>query len=239
MAKSQKTDKVIKLNPWRKTTSDPRPAAEELELACVYELGDGIYTALEILWFRRTEYADSLWSILYEQLPEDVEIEDIEAYASDLELVARAPVADTSRAAAKELFQYLVRSRVGHHTPGDRRAGNLNSKRAYLEAKKAVGNELKRNRRAASRGIESPIVQTARRLRLGPETTGRSPVSWQARCPKANHYLAISSASNTFGCGYCKRKGGPEELETFVIERNRDYEERVRQYQAKAAKENG
>ena len=239
MSTSQKNVQRVKLNPWRKKTEEPRPAAGELELACVYELGDGIYTATEILWFQRAADSDSLWSILYEQLPVDTAIGDIEEYASDLELLARAPVEGTRRVAAKQLFRELVRSRVGHHSPGDWLDGKLVSRTGYRDVQRAVGNEIRSNRQAASRGIESPIIQTARILGLGPETTGRSPVSWQARCPKVNHYLAISSATNTFGCGYCRRKGGPEELEAFVADREQWYEERMRQYRANTAKESG
>jgi branched-chain amino acid transport system ATP-binding protein len=29
----------------------------------------------------------------------------------------------------------------------------------------------------------------------------------------------IGADTNTWGCGWCKRKGGPEELKAFVIER--------------------
>jgi hypothetical protein len=39
---------------------------------------------------------------------------------------------------------------------------------------------------------------------------------WSALCPGTNHSLMISTNDNTFGCGYYKRRGGPEELRTFV-----------------------
>jgi hypothetical protein len=29
----------------------------------------------------------------------------------------------------------------------------------------------------------------------------------------------IGADTNTWGCGWCKRKGGPEELKAFVVER--------------------
>jgi hypothetical protein len=37
-----------------------------------------------------------------------------------------------------------------------------------------------------------------------------------ASCPQGrNHWIMISPSHNEFGCGYCRRKGGPEELRAF------------------------
>jgi hypothetical protein len=62
------------------------------------------------------------------------------------------------------------------------------------------------------RAAPSRIVQTATELRLGPEPTGGKVGNWLARCPGTNHTIMISSRREEFGCGYCKVKGGPEEL---------------------------
>lgn len=67
----------------------------------------------------------------------------------------------------------------------------------------------------------SPLLDAARRLGLNPTPNGDGKVHWVARCPGANHTLTISTATETFGCGYCKRKGGISELEEFVESRRR------------------
>jgi hypothetical protein len=72
---------------------------------------------------------------------------------------------------------------------------------------------------AARSYADAPIVLAARECRLNPEPSGTSPIAWMARCPGTNHSLMIGADTNTWGCGWCKRKGGPEELKAFVVER--------------------
>jgi hypothetical protein len=63
---------------------------------------------------------------------------------------------------------------------------------------------------------DSEIVAAARELRLDPEPSGTGPASWYARCPGTNHSLRIQAETGQFGCGYCKQKGGVEELRRFT-----------------------
>jgi len=65
----------------------------------------------------------------------------------------------------------------------------------------------------AERLNPSPILVAARELGLDPRPAGHNPAAWWANCPTGRgHSVMISSASNQFGCGYCRIKGGPEEL---------------------------
>jgi len=66
------------------------------------------------------------------------------------------------------------------------------------------------------RAAPSRIVQAATELHLAPEPTGGKVGNWLARCPGTSHTIMISSTSEQFGCGYCKVKGGPEELLGFA-----------------------
>ena len=50
--------------------------------------------------------------------------------------------------------------------------------------------------------------------------TGESPEVWASNCPGTNHFLYISTKTDTFGCGWCKRKGDAEELRKFTVERS-------------------
>jgi len=74
---------------------------------------------------------------------------------------------------------------------------------------------------------ETEIIRVARELKLHPKPEGGGPFNWYARCPQTNHSLMISSKSDQFGCGYCRRKGGAEELREFVAERQAKYERKV------------
>ena len=86
---------------------------------------------------------------------------------------------------------------------------------AYHAVIRTIESELEQNAATALRD-ESELVVAARELGLSPEPTGTNPHHWRARCPDTNHGLMIHSESDTFGCGYCRRRGGPDELRAFV-----------------------
>lgn len=53
---------------------------------------------------------------------------------------------------------------------------------------------------------------------LDPKPTGDNKYLWQANCPfsKGKHFMIISTETNTFGCGWCKRKGDEKELKKYL-----------------------
>ena len=54
---------------------------------------------------------------------------------------------------------------------------------------------------------------------LDPEPAGHNDNAWLARCPtKGNHHIMISTTTDEWGCGYCKRKGGISELLEWLAE---------------------
>ncbi len=78
--------------------------------------------------------------------------------------------------------------------------------------------ELNQNPQRA-RNNRSEIINVAKTLGMTPEPTGNGTNSRRANCPGTTHLLYLSTKDNTFGYGWCKRKGGPDELRTFVKER--------------------
>lgn len=87
------------------------------------------------------------------------------------------------------------------------------NEREHQEALERVRhNELSRN---------STILVAAEELGLSPKPVGSNDTSWYGQCPGRNHHLMISTAGEEFGCGYCKVKGGVEELRVLVGERNK------------------
>ena len=72
---------------------------------------------------------------------------------------------------------------------------------------------------AKAKQNETEIITTARELGLNPTPAGTGPNHWHARCPQTKHNLYITASTNQFGCGWCKRKGGPDALRGFVAQR--------------------
>lgn len=129
-----------------------------------------------------------------------------------------APITGDKLQACKELLLHRYRSTVGFYWPTDFIKDGMLTESMYHEIIDTIKNELDKQAEIA-RESKSEIVTVARELGLGPEPTGTGPYSWRARCPKTSHPLYINTESNTFGCGWCKRKGGPGELQAFMKER--------------------
>ena len=53
---------------------------------------------------------------------------------------------------------------------------------------------------------------------LDPKPTGDNNYLWQANCPYSggNHFMMISTETNTFGCGWCKKKGDQKALKDYL-----------------------
>jgi hypothetical protein len=83
---------------------------------------------------------------------------------------------------------------------------------SYRERKRLESEEYSRQ----ARDNETEIIHVARALGLNPEPAGIGPVQWHARCPNAGHRLMITTTRDQFGCGYCRVKGGVQELRTLA-----------------------
>lgn len=66
-----------------------------------------------------------------------------------------------------------------------------------------------------NRLLENKDYSASCRLGLDPRPAGHNHNAWMANCPRTSHWLMISAEQNEFGCGYCRRKGGPAELRAF------------------------
>jgi len=69
-------------------------------------------------------------------------------------------------------------------------------------------------------GQNHPLIIYCTEQNLYPEPEGDSPHGWKANCPSGRqHHIMISTSSpdsHSWGCGYCKKKGGIEELKNWV-----------------------
>jgi hypothetical protein len=133
--------------------------------------------------------------------------------------VARIPRQGSKREAAARLLDAHVRSQVHYSFPVPPfRSGMLLTSGELDNIVRAVTGELDRNSRAAEKDQarhEAPIITMARELKLNPKPAGHNKSAWIADCPRRSHWIMIAPSVNEFGCGYCRRKGGPQELKEF------------------------
>ena len=194
------TDKIT-VDPWSSTTDRlPRNA----RFVCAYNLDLGIDTIEEEVFVRRIENQNELWT----------------ANEFGRRRVIVAPRRENLTNAALYLLDLLFRSRIGFEWPSSFIFGGIIKKAAYDKIVGDIERELDANTSNA-REDEAEIVVAARDLDLSPTPGGLTPNHWLARCPETNHNLHIDAADNEFGCGWCKRKGGPDELRLFREDRRK------------------
>jgi hypothetical protein len=117
------------------------------------------------------------------------------------------------------MLDALFEAQVGFAWPAAHLIGGIMDGTAFTEI---VGNlkcRLDGRAAAASSHGDSAIVLAAKKCQLDPRPSGTSPSAWMANCPGTNHWLMIGADTNTWGCGWCKRRGAPDELRAFVKER--------------------
>ena len=72
---------------------------------------------------------------------------------------------------------------------------------------------------ALAKAKETPIIQYLKAQGVTCEPSGNNPNSWQANCPcGSQHFIMIVTTEDTWGCGYCKRKGKLPELKKWIQE---------------------
>ncbi len=226
---------ILDITAWPKSDPSTAPLPPHSALVCVIDISvDAIFDGVEALFFTRRGDTDELWSGIGEELPaHGVGCVDgpVTAYLpSDLSVygrvMTRRAVGDAVASAA-EMVEALVWSRLGHSWPtGIIRSGLIDTA-LFDSIITKVENTIERNQEEA-RQRQSPIVRRAKWLGLNPEPTGVDPRHWSARCPLTSHRLYLNTETNEFGCGYCRRRGGSNELNAFARERRERARERQR-----------
>ena len=192
----------IFVDQWLKECDRYAPLPDDLELVCEYELALQFDGTTETAYHRRTDSHAELWV--------DTECGRGRVFA--------APLDDPGGASAEFLLGARFHGLVGYAWPEKLLKPGLVDKAAFRSIVTNLEKKLDRNARAA-RADRSAIIELAEELGLGPVPTGTGPDHWQARCLGRKHYLYISSSANSFGCGYCRIKGGLDELRELVRER--------------------
>lgn len=69
---------------------------------------------------------------------------------------------------------------------------------------------------------ENELIIYCKSIGLNPEPNGSGPTNWEANCLSGGqHRLMISTESNEWGCGYCKRKGDINSLQKWYESKNK------------------
>ena len=205
-------------DPWIHQSRNNQPVPETAKPVCIIELNVGIDTLNEVIWFNRTNDKDELWTL--------TTYDDSIRWpsAANASLLKRGRVAVSNRAGASQdsayrLLRDFIQIRAGHVWPSGFIKPGMIDKQTFEKLMEETEDGFERNIKVA-RKLASPLIQVARKLGLGPQPLPNSITAWQAHCPGTNHYLFISTQSDTFGCGYCRRKGGEDELKAFVKQRS-------------------
>jgi hypothetical protein len=189
-------------DPFLKESDGKGSVPSDAILICSYDSDFGLDSLEETAYIIRGRETDELW------------IES--SYKTGCAYIV--PCDGSIESASVRLLDRLFRAQVGFYWPTELISPGIIKKRSFNTLVRRIKRELEENRKKA-RKAKTEIVEVAEELGLNPRPTGEAPNLWASNCPGTNHFLYISSTTNTFGCGWCKRKGGVEELRGFVEER--------------------
>ena len=223
---------------------DRGPLPPDASFIGAWDLDVGIDTLHEALFLFRSERQDLLWAFTSWSAEatgqylarRETGDPDWASKTISCGCVAGLPRRGSASDSATRLTRALVAGRVHHVFPRPPWAAGLLSAPELQQIVCEVEDELARNRKAAEdrqRGGEAPIIRLARQLKLSPTPAGTSEHAWLANCPGRGHALMLAPLTNQFGCGYCRQKGGPRELQALYdfalwVRRQRQYDGLVR-----------
>jgi hypothetical protein len=215
----------IVCDPWHMHAEEDAALPDDARFACAYELFVAFEWFDEAAFFRRTETTDELWTAsggcpAHRARGPAVSCGDRSRRATltDIGCAYAVRKRDDESASCLGLLDRLFHARVGFCWPERFIAGEIVEKSGYEWVVRGLKKEVDRNEREA-RARETGIIRTARELGLAPRPAGTGPDHWFANCPGKNHPLYITTTAGSFGCGWCRRKGGVGELRAFVEER--------------------
>jgi len=219
-------DSYAFVDPWSHKPNHRGPVPTDARFIGAWNVELGIAEIHQALFLVRGPQQDLLWSL--KTLDEKLTNENLAARAagdpfwvkSELTCgcVAGERRRSTESEASSRLLGAVVRASVGHQFPGPPYIAGLLSIGELADIVRAVEDEIRLNTIAAEAtlsGAEAPILKLARELNLNPRPAGHNTSAWTADCPRRKHSMMISPSLDEFGCGYCRRKGGPAQLQEF------------------------
>ena len=222
--RKESLDELVFADPWLKKAEKTEHFPDDARFACAYEIHPVVEYFAVATFLRRTETIDELWI--------GATVNDRTFSAEDFKRVGLWGIGRVfaitrngdELTACLKLIELLFRARHGFEWPEAFLVTGIVDESSFTSMVRKIEKELDENKQKA-RETETAIIEVARNLGLSPKPTGEGPSHWFARCPgkihgkTGNHVLFINAAEDSFGCGWCRRKGGVEELRAFVRER--------------------
>jgi hypothetical protein len=122
----------------------------------------------------------------------------------------------------KSNITFILREHIEAHLPYDGFPSFIDSSvlsKAEFEAMIQSIKDEKHRQATMANAKQTPLIDFLKKNNLYPEPTGNNSHSWVARCPSGGkHFIMVVTKDDKWGCGYCKRKGGLEELKKWIQE---------------------
>ena len=220
---------ILSSNVWGKDTQSSAALPKDALALCAYELlAMGIMDLDQIAYIRQTDGGDELWMVTEETLYENpnrasaneiAKLETLLLNQSRLGMrVLTMTHTDSIFRASMFLLSEYFDAVCGFYSPVKILAEGLLLKSDYEAIIQRQNETIRRNQEEASKR-KTKIIEVATELGLHPQPPLLNREIWSAQCPGSSHQLYINVRKNEFGCGYCGRKGGPEDLKAFVASR--------------------
>ena len=125
----------------------------------------------------------------------------------------------------KENITFIVKNYIEANSPYNGYPTFYSSPIFTKQEFDTILNELKSERAAISKKSFqniTPLITYLKDNNLNPIPSGESPTNWRAQCPsKRGHFIEVSTKTDTWGCGYCRRKGTQTDLENWLLEKSK------------------
>jgi len=220
---------VLSSNVWGKDSGSSTTLPKDSVALCAYQLlVQGIADMDQIAYLHQTACSDELWMITEETPYDDPERVSVDE-TTELDTIFQGKPKQAMRVLTMNHARSAYNSGMfllseyfdavcGFYSPVIFLAEGLVVRSDYEEIIQRQKATIKRNQEAASKR-ETEIIRVATQMGLHPQPPLLNPEIWSARCPGTGHQLYINARKNEFGCGYCCRKGGPQDLRDFAASR--------------------
>ena len=140
-------------------------------------------------------------------------------HAAPLEIIAQFKLISKD---LKENLTFIVRENIEAHLPYDGSPVFVKSTVFTEQEFNSIIQNIKDEKLAfteQARTKETPIITYLKAQNLRPNPSGNNPNSWVANCPcGGQHHIMVVTIEDTWGCGYCRRKGKLPELKKWIQE---------------------
>ncbi len=217
---------ILYADPFLKNINRSKSALKDSVLICTYGVWVEIDTFTEVSLLRRTKAVDELWVVLdpsnalLEKTSSGLVLEKgfRKGDCTNSGLAYVAPRTGDEVTASMRLLRKLFRDRIHYMQPLQLEIPGLLDEAAFIELTGGLQDSMQVVSKSTTEA-EPEIVKVAHQLLLNPHPSGTDVDCWLARCPETNHHLHISASGESFWCGWCRRKGGADELHAFNRER--------------------